>query len=104
MALRDRSDPSVGIRMCLNMDPPRLPAASPSARPDRAQNNQNNDCADRRFDDHARETAPEVEVEARQEPVADQGPDDADRSVADKSETIAAQDFADQPSSDRADN
>ena len=44
-----------------------------------------------------------MEVEARQKPIADQRSDDADRSVADKSETIAAQDLADQPSGDGAD-
>jgi hypothetical protein len=86
------------------MDPPRrLSAATPSARSDRTQNNQKNDCADRRFDDHPRKTAPQVQVEARQKPVADQRSNDSDRSVADKSETIAAQDFADQPSGERAD-
>ena len=81
----------------------KLAAAAPSARPDRAQNNQKDDRADRRFDDHAGEAAPEVEVEARQQPVADQRSDDSDRSVADKSETIAAKDLADQPSGERAD-
>jgi hypothetical protein len=45
-----------------------------------------------------------VEVEARQKPVADQRSDDADRGVTDKSETIAAQDLADQPSSKGADS
>jgi hypothetical protein len=85
------------------MDSPQLPAASPSARPDRAQNNQKHDRADRRFDDHPREAAPEVEVEAGQKPIADQRSDDADRSIADKSETIAAQDLADQPSGDGPD-
>src|SRR5262249_38019539 len=50
-----------------------------------------------------REPAPEMEVEARHKPVADQRPHDADRAVADKSKTIAAQDFAEQPAGDRAD-
>src|ERR1700719_1519752 len=81
-----------------------LTAAAPSARPDRAQDNQKDDRADRRLDDHAGEAAPDVDVEARQQPVADQRPDNADRSVTDKSETIAAQDLADQPSGEPADS
>jgi hypothetical protein len=44
-----------------------------------------------------------VEVEARQKPVANKRANDADRSVADESETIAAKHLADQPSGERAD-
>ena len=43
-------------------------------------------------------------IEARHKPVADQRPDHAHRRIADKSKTIAAQDLADQPSGDDADN
>ena len=62
---------------------PLLPIASPSARPNQPQNQQKDGRPDSGVDDQTFDAADEMNAEARQQPIAEQGADNADGGVAD---------------------
>jgi len=89
--------PRIGIR------PPRL-ASAPSARAREPQRQQEHDRSDRGVDDEANYAGAEVNSEALQKPVADEGANDANRGVADETEPVAPYNLACQPSGDEPDD
>src|SRR5271157_3473933 len=63
-------------------------AAAPSARAPEPQGEQEHDRSDRGVDDEAEDAGAEMNSEAMQKPVADEGADDADRRIADEAEPL----------------
>src|SRR5580658_9883724 len=86
-----------------------LLAAPPDAAPtaaaaDEADDEKQHDAADRRVDDRADNSDAEMDVELRQQPVADEGADDSDDNVANQPKTGPAHDVTGQPSRDKTDD
>src|SRR5436305_5190303 len=107
MAVRDQS--CVGSRMTLCFP---LLAASPTAAPaalhppaaaDKPYYDQQQDGTDRGVDDRADYSCAQMDVELRQQPVADEGAGDTDDKVADQAKTCSLDNFAGQPAGNQAD-
>jgi hypothetical protein len=78
------------------------PPPSPSAASvDESQNDEEQDGADGRGDDCRDDAGPEMNAEPRQQPVADEGTDDADSEVGDETEAGPPDHLSGEPARDQ---
>src|SRR5271155_2731508 len=79
-------------------------ATAPSARAYEPQCEQEHDRSDCRVDDEADESKAEMNTEAMQKPITDERADDANCRVPDKTESVAPNALARQPSGNEPDS
>src|SRR5262249_12825241 len=80
------------------------PSPATAAAAHQPENEQQQDGTDRGRYDRGNEPAPQMDAQSRQQPSADQRPDDPDADIRDEAETGAAHDLTGEPAGNQSDD